>query len=125
MGQESSHELLGESVRPQTLKSRTVDAVAELIKDGKANNIVVMTGAGISTSAGIPDFRSPETGLYANLARLNLPYAEAVFDISYFRENPTPFVSAAPFHHGNLYVLISFFSTRWHVRSIRANISPQ
>jgi NAD+-dependent protein deacetylase SIR2 len=53
------------------------------------------TGAGISTSAGIPDFRSPDTGLYANLARLKLPFAEAVFDISYFRNNPLPFYTLA------------------------------
>lgn len=33
--------------------------------------------------------------MYANLARLNLPYAEAVFDISYFRKNPTPFYTLA------------------------------
>lgn len=52
-------------------------------------------GAGISTSAGIPDFRSPHTGLYANLEKLNLPYAEAVFDISYFRTNPLPFYALA------------------------------
>ncbi|KAK4498152.1 hypothetical protein PRZ48_010808 [Zasmidium cellare] len=94
MGNEESSPI-DESVAPSTLTGRTIEAVAEYIKSGAADKIVVMTGAGISTSAGIPDFRSPETGLYANLARLNLPYAEAVFDISYFREKPEPFYTLA------------------------------
>ncbi|KAF2487006.1 DHS-like NAD/FAD-binding domain-containing protein [Neohortaea acidophila] len=84
-----------ESVAPRTLPGRTVEALAEHIKSGQVKKICVMTGAGISTSAGIPDFRSPDTGLYANLARLNLPYAEAVFDINFFRRSPEPFYELA------------------------------
>ncbi|KAI1000337.1 NAD-dependent protein deacetylase hst2-1 [Podosphaera aphanis] len=73
------------------LKSSDINGIAKYIQDESPQKIVVMTGAGISTSAGIPDFRSPETGLYANLEKLDLPFAEAIFDISYFRENPEPF----------------------------------
>ncbi|ROT41008.1 SIR2-domain-containing protein [Sodiomyces alkalinus F11] len=76
---------------PQTLGDRSLESLAHYIKDAPAWRIVVMCGAGISTAAGIPDFRSPGTGLYDNLARLNLPYAEAVFDIEYFRKHPEPF----------------------------------
>ncbi|KAF7731605.1 NAD-dependent protein deacetylase sirtuin-2 [Apophysomyces ossiformis] len=54
-----------------------------------------MSGAGISTAAGIPDFRSKDTGLYANLKKYNLPYVEAIFDIDYFMENPEPFYTLA------------------------------
>jgi len=61
------------------------------INSGAISNIVVMCGAGISTSAGIPDFRSPSTGLYFTLRKYNLPYPEAIFEISYFKKNPKPF----------------------------------
>ncbi|TLD03169.1 uncharacterized protein PgNI_12399 [Pyricularia grisea] len=80
-----------EPAEPQTLESRTLEAVADHIKSGKVKRITVMTGAGISTAAGIPDFRSPGTGLYSNLERLKLPEPEAVFDISFFRDRPEPF----------------------------------
>jgi NAD-dependent SIR2 family protein deacetylase len=45
--------------------------------------------------AGIPDFRSPGTGLYDNLQKYNLPYPEAIFDVNFYRETPQPFVTLA------------------------------
>jgi NAD+-dependent protein deacetylase SIR2 len=108
MGQENSHEQIDPNAPAQTLSERSLEAVAEYIKDGRPKRIVVMTGAGISTSAGIPDFRSPDTGLYANLARLDLPHAEAVFDISYFRQNPHPFyVLAKELYPGKFFPTIA------------------
>ncbi|XP_011498791.1 PREDICTED: NAD-dependent protein deacetylase sirtuin-2-like [Ceratosolen solmsi marchali] len=50
-----------------------------------------MAGAGISTSAGIPDFRSPTTGLYDHLEKYNLPYPQAISEIEFFKSNPKPF----------------------------------
>ena len=64
----------GEGEKPeQLLEEVTLDGVAKYIREGKAKNIVTMAGAGISTSAGIPDFRTPGTGLYDNLKKYNLP----------------------------------------------------
>ncbi|GAA6002370.1 hypothetical protein JCM10207_001086 [Rhodosporidiobolus poonsookiae] len=73
----------------------TLEDVARLIKEGKAKRVIVMAGAGISTSAGIPDFRSPGTGLYDNLQKYRLPYPEAIFDIDYLHDSPDAFYTLA------------------------------
>lgn len=78
-----------------TLESLDLEGVANLINKGKVRNIITAVGAGISTSAGIPDFRSPSTGIYDNLEEFNLPSPMAVFDISYFERNPKPFFEVA------------------------------
>lgn len=57
---------------------------ADLIR--RADRIAALTGAGISTAAGIPDFRGPQ-GLY--VTRRYDP--ETVFDIAYFHRDPAPF----------------------------------
>lgn len=58
-----------------------LERVASIIASDECRNVVVMVGAGCSTSAGIPDFRTPGTGLYDNLASYGLPYPEAIFDL--------------------------------------------
>lgn len=73
----------------------SVRAIAEYIRDGRAKNIVVMVGAGVSVSAGIPDFRTPGTGLYDNLQKYDLPSPQAVFEIGYFKEQPSAFYQLA------------------------------
>uniref|UniRef100_A0A8C6PEK0 NAD-dependent protein deacetylase n=1 Tax=Nothobranchius furzeri TaxID=105023 RepID=A0A8C6PEK0_NOTFU len=86
---------LGLGSAEKVLDELTLAGVARYINGGKCKNIVCMVGAGISTSAGIPDFRSPGTGLYANLQKYNLPYPEAIFQIDYFKKHPEPFFALA------------------------------
>ncbi|KAL5598592.1 hypothetical protein BROUX41_003482 [Berkeleyomyces rouxiae] len=71
----------------------TVDDAADLI--AKSRNIIVVTGAGISTSLGIPDFRSKDTGLYSQLQARGYWDPTDVFDIDVFREDPSLFYSVA------------------------------
>ena len=71
----------------------TIDDAVALLQNSK--NIVVLTGAGISTSLGIPDFRSKDTGLYSQLEHLGLSDPQEVFDIHLFREDPKVFYSVA------------------------------
>jgi NAD-dependent histone deacetylase SIR2 len=51
MGQEHSS-LVDDDTPAETLRERSLEAVAEYINSGRARRIVVMTGAGISTAAG-------------------------------------------------------------------------
>jgi NAD-dependent SIR2 family protein deacetylase len=73
----------------------TLAHVAAKILAGDIDQIIVLAGAGISVSAGIPDFRSPGSGLYDNLGKYNLPYPEAIFDLDFFDQNPYPFFRLA------------------------------
>ena len=79
--------------RPLSLSSTEghLTDVGLLLRDAKPESVVVMLGAGVSVSAGIPDFRTPGTGLYDNLQEYGLPYAEAIFDLDFYRTNPRPF----------------------------------
>ncbi|CAD7937585.1 unnamed protein product [Amoebophrya sp. A25] len=47
------------------------EALFQLLKDGRFRNVVVLTGAGVSTSCGIPDFRSKNFGLFDKISRNN------------------------------------------------------
>src|SRR5207248_7196798 len=70
-------------VRSQGLASPGVEALAsarELL--GRARRVVVLTGAGISTDSGIPDFRGPQGVWTKN------PEAEKMATLQYYVSDP-------------------------------------
>jgi NAD-dependent deacetylase len=65
--------------------SSAVAGLADLIRD--AESTVALTGAGISVPSGIPDFRSPGTGLWANVDPMEVAHIDA------FNRDPARFWS--------------------------------
>ena len=59
------------------------DALADLIRESECT--VALTGAGISVPSGIPDFRSPGTGLWENVNPMEVAHIDA------FRSDPVRF----------------------------------
>ncbi|KAF9318705.1 NAD-dependent histone deacetylase sir2 [Podila horticola] len=70
----------------------TLEQVVELLKTSK--RIMVLTGAGVSVSCGIPDFRSPD-GIYARLSEFALDDPTQMFDLEVFCDRPELFYSFA------------------------------
>uniref|UniRef100_A0A8D2JSP4 NAD-dependent protein deacetylase sirtuin-2 n=1 Tax=Sciurus vulgaris TaxID=55149 RepID=A0A8D2JSP4_SCIVU len=83
------------SQKERLLDELTLEGVARYMQSERCRRVICLVGAGISTAAGIPDFRSPSTGLYANLEKYHLPYPEAIFEIGYFKKHPEPFFALA------------------------------
>jgi NAD-dependent deacetylase len=52
-----------------------VQRLAQLVRD--ARSVVALTGAGISVPSGIPDFRSPGTGLWENVDPMEVAHIGA------------------------------------------------
>jgi NAD-dependent deacetylase len=62
-----------------------LERLADLIRG--AGSVVALTGAGISVPSGIPDFRSPRTGLWEHVDPMEVAHIDA------FRQDPVRFWS--------------------------------
>jgi NAD-dependent deacetylase len=69
----------------QARDARATARLAELIRE--ARSVVALTGAGISVPSGIPDFRTPRTGLWERVNPMEVAHIDA------FREDPVRFWS--------------------------------
>eukprot|EP00956_Cyclotella_meneghiniana_P013341 scaffold19197_cov40-Cyclotella_meneghiniana.AAC.3 len=81
----------------------TLESVAESLKHGRFNQVLIVSGAGVSCSAGIPDFRTPDTTIFTNSiyhiqtdnSAICSCYTEAISDVDFYVKNPMPFVTLA------------------------------
>ncbi|MEX0972738.1 MAG: NAD-dependent deacylase [Solirubrobacterales bacterium] len=71
--------------RVATATAGAVERLAELIRESRCT--VALTGAGVSVPSGIPDFRTPETGLWANVDPMEVAH------IDVFERDPARFWS--------------------------------
>ena len=84
------------AMRRVTRKLNSIRTPEDLVVTLKhAKRIVVISGAGISVSCGIPDFRSKDIGLYNTLDcnSIGIPSAELLFDLEFFQNRPSPILS--------------------------------
>jgi NAD-dependent deacetylase len=72
-------------VERQVAAATDVARLAELIRQSRST--VALTGAGVSVPSGIPDFRTPETGLWANVDPIEVAH------IDVFERDPARFWS--------------------------------
>ncbi|SCV04822.1 LAMI_0H19570g1_1 [Lachancea mirantina] len=80
------------STRMKLAKFHTLDDFCAKLKEAK--KVLVLTGAGISTSLGIPDFRSSE-GFYSKIRHLGLDDPQDVFNYDIFIQDPSVFYNIA------------------------------
>jgi NAD-dependent deacetylase len=64
-------------------RSEQIERLASLVRD--VGSVVALTGAGISVPSGIPDFRSPGTGIWENVDPMEVAH------IDVFRRDPERF----------------------------------
>lgn len=71
--------------RQVTISQEGTERLAELVRQSGCT--VALTGAGVSVPSGIPDFRTPETGIWANVDPMKVAH------IDVFKRDPARFWS--------------------------------
>ncbi len=97
------------------LRTKRDATLGRRMRGGDAPFVAVVSGAGMSVSAGIPDFRSKKTGFYDSFdpAKFGLRSAEDVFSMQQFRADPMPFLKVER-EYGGFYGSERFRPTAAH-----------